>query len=109
MTGSCQYIEFSFDAVELGRYACPDGILDASNLGGVALSPENNLLIELSQGIRLAPVELDRTTNTWGPVTVGKDSGSAERIMGFDGLTLVTEGWTPETGLFSAEIRLFGR
>jgi hypothetical protein len=38
----------------------------------------------------LAPLELDRATNTWKLVPVSKDSGSTQKLLGFDGLTLVT-------------------
>jgi hypothetical protein len=91
-TLACQYIEFSFDAVELGRYGCPTGASDINDLGGVALSAANDLLVGARNAVApLAPLELDRTTNTWKPVAVLQDSGNTQRLLGFDGLTLITQ------------------
>jgi hypothetical protein len=97
LTMTCQYIEFSFDAVELGRYACPNGYSDIQQVGyGAALSSANDLLVgEGSAVAPLAPLELDRATNTWKPVPVLQDSGKTIGLMGFDGLTLVTEAAGP--------------
>ncbi len=91
LTLACEYIEFSFSAVEAGRYNCPSQISDLGKAGGVALSSANDLLIggkPLGAG-PLAPLELDRATDTWGPVPVPDDSRVSEGVLGFDGLTLV--------------------
>jgi hypothetical protein len=90
LTRACQYIEFSLDGVELGRYSCPDGKLDILPLGGVALSPTDDLVIATKQAAPLAPVELDRETGAWNPVPVSQDAGKTNRILGFDGRNLVT-------------------
>jgi hypothetical protein len=90
LTGACQYIEFSFDAVQPGRYACPNGYTKFNDVSGVALSSANDLLVGGKWLAPLAPLELDRTTNTWKPVPVSGDSGNTRNILGFDGLTLVT-------------------
>lgn len=89
LTQTCQYIEFSFEAVQLGNYTCPNGSRRIIDIGGVALSSANDMLVGKSLA-PLAPLELDRATNTWKLVPVSKDSGSTQKLLGFDGLTLVT-------------------
>ncbi len=96
LTTACQYIEFSFSSMELGRYACPNGYSKISQVGGVALSPANNLLVGgQNTPAPLAPLELDRVTNTWKVVPVLQDSGKTIELLGFDGLTLVTRTGGP--------------
>jgi hypothetical protein len=95
LTMACQYIEFSLDAVQLGNYACPSGYTNTQSyfdVGGVALSSADDLLLGGQWGAPLAPLELDRATNTWKPVPVYQDSGKTRYLLGFDGLTLVTSG-----------------
>jgi hypothetical protein len=93
LTAACQYLEFSFDGAELGRYNCPDSYSDITQLGGVAMSSANDLLIGTKPAAELAPLELDRATGSWKPVPVLKGPGKALRLLGFDGLTLVTSAW----------------
>jgi hypothetical protein len=96
LTAACQYIEFSFDAVELGRYGCPNSYSDINELGGVALSSANHLFVGAKNAVApLAPLELDRATNAWKPVPVLEDSGNTQRLLGFDGLTLITKAAAP--------------
>jgi hypothetical protein len=90
LTQTCQYIEFSFDAVQLGSYACPNGYTSIADVSGVALSSANDLLVGGKWLAPLAPLELDRAASTWTPVTVLQDSGKTQMLLGFDGLTLVT-------------------
>jgi hypothetical protein len=90
LTRACEYIEFSFDGVEVGRYGCPGGYSDFHQIGGVGLSPANDLVIGASWATPLGPLELDRATSTWKRVPVLEDSGTTRRILGFDGLTLMT-------------------
>ncbi len=72
--------------------------------GGVALSSANDLLI-LPTGGRplgpLAPLELDRAANTWKTVPVTLDSAEPQLILGFDGLTLVTSGYSKSANSLS--------
>ncbi len=89
LTNSCQYIEFSFDAVELGRYSCPNDSTRPGDFGGVALGASNDLLISSKCCGPLAPLELDRATGLWTPVPVSQDSGKTWMIWGFDGDALV--------------------
>jgi hypothetical protein len=91
LTMTCQYIEFSFDAVQLGSsYTCPNGYKRILDVGGVALSSANELLVGGKWPASTPPLELDRDTGTWKPVPVSKDPGNTRRLLGFDGLTLVT-------------------
>jgi hypothetical protein len=90
LTMACQYFEYSFDAVELGRYNCPNGIAKSYVTGGIALSSANDVLIAVKQIAPLAPLQLDRASNSWKPVPVSQDTGITHSIAGFDGLTLVT-------------------
>jgi hypothetical protein len=70
MTTACQYFEYSFDGVELGRYDCPAGYLNIRKLGGVALSPRNDVIIDTKPMSVLKPVALDRQTKAWKSVRV---------------------------------------
>jgi hypothetical protein len=90
LTLAYQYVEFSFDAVQLGSYACPNGYKDVADITGIALSAADDLLVGGKWGASLAPLELDRANNTWKPAPVSQTSGKSEWLLGFDGLTLVT-------------------
>jgi hypothetical protein len=90
LTFACQYLEFSLDGVEMGRYTCPSGYTSISQLGGVALSPSADLVVSAKPAAPLAPLELDRSTGQWKPVTILNDSGNTNELLGFDGFTLIT-------------------
>ncbi len=91
LTDTLQYIEFSFEAVQLGTYNCPSmGYANAGDLPGIALSSGDDLLIGAKWQAPLTALELDRATGTWKPVPVHSDSGITQMLLGFDGLTLVT-------------------
>ncbi len=91
LTGTLQYFEFSFEAVQLGTYNCPNlRFTTPGDLPGIALSSENDVLIGTQWQGPLSVLELDRPTGTWKPVPVRTDSGKTQRLLGFDGLTLVT-------------------
>ena len=96
LTAACQYIEFSSDGTELGRYDCPNGITKIFDTSGVALSPAGELLLSTKWFAPLAPLSLDRPSGTWKPVPVSQDSGKTNLILGFDGQTLVTESATSD-------------
>ena len=83
-------LEFSFEAVQLGSYACPNGYRRINDVSGVALSSADDLLVGGQWLAPLAPLELDRAANTWKPVPVYQDSGKTQKLLGFDGPTLVT-------------------
>lgn len=94
LTRTCQYIEFSLDAVQSGSYSCPNGVRDILKVSGVALSTSDDLLVGGPWLAPLAPLELDRTSGTWKPVPVLKDAGKTQKLLGFDGLSLVTAAMT---------------
>lgn len=90
LTSTCQYIEFSFDAVELGRYPCPNGYSRSIDVAGVALSGVDDLLVGGQWLGPLTPLELNRSTQVWTPMPVSQDYGKTWKILGFDGNSLVT-------------------
>jgi hypothetical protein len=90
-TRTCQYFEFSLDDVQSGRYDCPASISSFTQIGGIALSSADDVLIATKQVAPLTVVALDRSTDTWQPVLIQPDSGKQPKhIYGFDGLILVT-------------------
>jgi hypothetical protein len=95
LTSSCQYIEFSFDAVELGRYSCPNGYGGWLDVAGIALSPTDDVLVGGQRVAPLAPFQLNRASGAWTPVAVSGDSGTTNSILGFDGPTLMTSSTSP--------------
>ena len=99
-TTACQYFEFSFDDVQLGRYDCPPGMAFTQN-GGIALSSADDVLLATKQ-IPLTVVALDRSTGNWLQVLVQQDSGKRPKhIYGFDGLTLVTNAFNNQVRRYS--------
>jgi hypothetical protein len=90
LTLACQYMEFSLDGVELGRYNCPSGYRSNLSVGGIAMSPSGDVVVGAKQAAPLTPLELNRATGGWRAVTVLQDSGNTNEILGFDGLTLMT-------------------
>jgi hypothetical protein len=89
-TEACQYFEFSLDDVQLGRYDCPPG-MSITQVGGIALSSADDVLIATKQVAPLTVVALDRSTGNWQQVVIQPDSGKQPKhVYGFDGLTLVT-------------------
>jgi hypothetical protein len=89
LTNACQYIEFAFDAVELGRYACPNTAKNNSDVGGFALSYGGDAVVGGLRHGSLAPLELDRASGTWVPTQAPSDEYHLASILGFDGTTLV--------------------
>ena len=98
LTMTCQYIEFSLDAVQLESYACPNGFTSIADVSGFALSSADDLLIGGRWLEPLAPLVLDRAASTWKPVPVFQDSGKTQMLLGFDGLTLVTSALSTVPG-----------
>jgi hypothetical protein len=90
LTMACQYVEFSFEGVQLGVYTLPSGYTKIIDVSGIALSAADDLLVGGKWLAPLAPLELERATSTWKPVPVSRDSGNTQMLLGFDGLTLVT-------------------
>jgi hypothetical protein len=101
LTAACQYIEFSVDAVQLGSYDCPNGYKRIDEVSGVALSSADELFVGGKWVAPLAPLELDRSEGSWRPVPVYRDSGNTQMILGFDGLTLVTNSMSSSMRRYS--------
>ncbi len=90
LTAACEYVEFSFNLTELGRYPCPNGERSVFHVGGMALSSTNDLLVGGRTDAVFAPLELDRSVNAWKPVLVHNGTDRPETLLGFDGPALVT-------------------
>jgi hypothetical protein len=91
LTYGCEYIEFSFSAMEMGRYNCPLGAVNSFDVDGIGLSAEDDVVVGGRPKPPFAPLELNRITRTWDPVPVPADAArSWHRVIGFDGLSLVT-------------------
>jgi hypothetical protein len=89
-TNGCQYIEFSLDGKEVGRFDGPPG-LDWKTLFNVALSARGDLVLSSPKTKVLA---LDRETRQWVALSLPNPIGQVSRpvgVLGFDGLTLVVE------------------
>jgi hypothetical protein len=89
-TSGMEYIEFSFDGRELGRYEGPE-TRAAMIWASLALSGDNEVLFGTIQDAKRATWTLDRETHRWIPVQFQDTSLSAwGHLLGFDGGTLVT-------------------
>jgi hypothetical protein len=87
-TRDMQYIEFSLDGSETGRYALPADPVDS---GGAALSEDNDVVIGTWTEKKRDYVILDRESGSWTPISLSQpDAQKAGRLLGFDGATLVT-------------------
>jgi hypothetical protein len=93
LTRACEYIEFSFDAKELGRYDCPPGPRNSLDRDGIALSANSDVVLGAKFNAPFAPLELNRAKRTWDPVEVPGDARDNHLILGFDGQSLVTESF----------------
>ncbi len=94
LTSGLQYIEYSLDGQEIGRFDGPPGV----SLGRpyVALSKDNHLVMGPVRSAANAAgkpqvLELDRRGRTWAPVSMPDQvKGSVSYVRCFDGTTLVT-------------------
>ena len=102
VTQDGEYIEFSLDGAETGRWDLPGhaGFLETT---GFALSDQNDVIVGRFGKGHAELLELERDAQTWARVTLPKDyTPSWAWVMGFDGTTLVTHS---ETGI----LRRFNR
>jgi len=91
LTEDGEYIEFSLDGAEMGRWDLPGqpGFLETT---GFALSDQNDVIVGRFGKGHAELLELDRDAQTWARVTLPKDyTPSWAWIMGFDGTTLVAD------------------
>ena len=102
LTNGCEYIEFSLDGTELGRFDGPAG-LKIGQIEGAALSDENDLVVGKFGGGGFDILALDRRARAWVSVTLPKETIRGwSSVLGFDGTTLVA---TPRSG----QLRRFNR
>ena len=85
-----QYIEFSLDGLEIGRYDRPAGAGEW-DITGIAISDENEVVASWFGGGKAEFVILDREKRTWTAVALPKEHAPKwARVLGFDGSTLLT-------------------
>ena len=95
LTTGGEYIEFSLDGKEIGRYKGPEGS-DRGIGGGVAMSEDNDVVAGNFDNGKAEFVVLDRSSGEWVPGSFEKEQAPRwVRVLGFDGTTLVT---TPANG-----------
>jgi hypothetical protein len=89
-TNGCEYIEFSLDGRELERFDGPSGV-DSKHISGVALDAENGLFLGKKGDGTFGVLGFDRSSRAWNAASVtGTDTPRWARILGFDGMTLIT-------------------
>jgi hypothetical protein len=95
-TNGLEYIEYSFDGREIGRYEGPevrDPEGDPALRASFALSNRNEVLFGTIIDAKRQTWQLDREKVQWIPVQFQDESLPAwGRLLGFDGDTLVTTG-----------------
>jgi hypothetical protein len=84
-----EYIEFSLEGKEIGRYDGPQGI-SYGEVAGVALSPDNQLVVGIVGGGEGRFMTLDRPSDAWAAVSMPDPAPLWVAVLGFDGETLVT-------------------
>jgi hypothetical protein len=85
-----QYIEFSLDGQEIGRYRGPEGA-EERDISGVVLTEEGDVFAGRFGKGKAEIVVLDRDHRTWLAVSIPKEYISTwTTVVGFDGTTLVT-------------------
>lgn len=104
LTGAAQYLEFSLDGNELGRYEAPPWHFEEP-VGSVlhvliylALSESNEVVVE-----GLGPIssmwKLNRDAHQWTPVSiVGEQISKTAWLLGFDGSELIVDTETSNKG-----------
>src|ERR1700682_1466225 len=85
-----EYIEFSLDGSEIGRYEQPEGATER-NISGVDISEDNDVIAGRFGNGKAELVLLDRDKRTWTAVALPKEYAPTWAwVLGFDGTTLVT-------------------
>lgn len=89
-TRAGEYLEFSLDGLEIGRYDGLEGA-EETDITGVALNDDNDVVAGRFGKDKAEFVVLDRERRTWTPVELPKEYAPTwARVIGFDGATLVT-------------------
>jgi hypothetical protein len=90
LTHGLEYIEFSLDGNEIGRYDGPEAASDR-NITGMAISDENEVVVGRFAHENTEFLTLDRSSGTWNALSVPKEQvPSWVGVKGFDGKMLVT-------------------
>jgi len=89
-TRAGEYLEFSLDGWEIGRYEGPEGA-EERDITGVALNDDNDVIAGRFGKDKAEFVVLDREHRTWTAVALPKEYAPTwARVIGFDGATVVT-------------------
>jgi hypothetical protein len=106
LTGAGEYLEFSFDGSEIGRFEAP-AYQPAKQNGFVlptffylALGESNEVVAGAAAAGQISPLwTLNRDTRQWASVNVGRELvGPAPWLLGFDGDELVIDTETSNGG-----------
>lgn len=90
LTTGGEYIEFSLDGKEIGRYKGPEGS-ERGIVSGLAMSEDNDVVAGNFDFGRAEFVVLDRSSGEWVPGSFANERAPGwVRVLGFDGATLVT-------------------
>lgn len=105
-TNGMEYIEFSFDGREIGRYDGPEVAQPVDIFASFALSDNNEVLFGKILDSKRRTWSLDRENRHWIPVQLQDESLPAwGNLLGFDGRTLVVTGKLHEMRRYKAPIR----
>lgn len=85
LTNANEYIEFSFDGRELGRFEPPPGPTPEAFESTIALSDDDEVLVGTRDGDCLRVWSLDRQERAWKPVDLSRRKLTRSAILGFDG------------------------
>jgi hypothetical protein len=107
LTRAGQYLEFSFDGKEIGRFEAPllrqekQNSFVLPNYFFLALSVDNEVVVEgqAANSHTDSLWRLDRSTRQWIPANVtGEQVGGAAWLLGFDGAEIVVDTVTSSRG-----------
>ena len=85
-----EFIEFSLDGTEIGRYEWPEEF-SGGEVSGVATSDGNDVIASWSYNGRMELLALDRTAGAWQTLALpALHHPVSAWVLGFDGTTLVT-------------------
>jgi hypothetical protein len=90
LTHDGEYVEWSLDGSEIGRYKAPQ-VSAQRDINGLALSDKNDVVVGRFGHGHAEFLALDRDIDDWNPLSVPKEYAPTwAYVHGFDGATLVT-------------------
>jgi len=102
-TRAGEYLEFSLDGLEIGRYDGPQEA-EERDITGVALNDDNDVVAGRFGKDKAEFVVLDRERRTWNAVELPKEYAPTwARVIGFDGTTLVTYSQSGKLRMFKVK------